>query len=182
MGNGWAALKSGDCAAVLLAALGLAGTVPLAGQKGPQALPVGRVITVLGPVDPDSLGFVLMHEHLVSDMLLPDVSTGYRRTGPLPAAFARRFQETGRYFRVPRTPEQQAFWDQPDLTPDMNEHLGKGWLTKSMFVLDDEPTTVAELESYRSKGGGTVVDVTTLGSGARRSDYAVSPSARVSMW
>jgi len=123
------------------------------------------VITVLGAIDPDSLGPTLMHEHLASDMLLPEVPTGYRRVGPLSAEFVRRFQESGRYFRVPRTPEQQAFWDRPDITADMHEQLGRGWLTNSMFVLDDEATTVAELDRYRARGGGTVVDVTTVGIG-----------------
>src|SRR5262249_36310438 len=94
-----------------------------------------------------------------------DVATGYRGTGPLPPLFVRRFQESGRYFRVPRTAAQFAFWDRPNLSPDMTEGLGRGWLTKSMFVLDDEAATIDELTQFRADGGGTIVDVTPVGIG-----------------
>jgi phosphotriesterase-related protein len=108
-----------------------------------------------------------MHEHLASNMLLPDVPTGYHGTGPLPPLFVRHFQESGRYFRVPRTAEQLAFWDRPNLSPDMTEHLGQGWLTKSMFVLDDHAATTDELARFRQGGGGAVVDVTPVGIGRK---------------
>ncbi len=125
----------------------------------------GRIMTVRGPIDPSQLGIVLMHEHLASDMLLPDVPTGYRGHGPLTSAFVRRFQETGRYFRMPRTAEQTAFWDAPNLEPTMLDGLGRGWLTKSQFVLDDREAAAQELEAFRTAGGGSVVDVTTIGIG-----------------
>jgi len=154
--------------------VGLLGTLSLALFARPTSAPAqaaatpavrGRVITVQGPIDPDSIGMTLMHEHLVSNMLLPDAATGYRGSGPLPAGFVRRFQESGRYFRVPRTPEQQAFWDRADLAPDMNGRLARGWLTRSMFVLDDARATLDELAAFKAAGGATVVDATTVGIG-----------------
>ena len=128
---------------------------------------VGSVVTVRGPIHPDSLGITLMHEHLASNMLVPDVPTGYPGHGPLTPAFIRRFQETGRYFRVPRTPEQLAFWDAPNLDRPMLDRMSQGWLTKSQFVLDDEAATLADLAAFRAGGGGAVVDVTTVGIGRK---------------
>jgi phosphotriesterase-related protein len=151
---------------------------------GAGRVPVGRVITVTGPVDPDSVGVALMHEHLASNMLLPAVPTGYRGTGALPPLFVRHFQESGRYFRVPRTAQQLAFWDRPNLSPDMRDHLAEGWLTKSMFVLNDEAATTDELAAFRAEGGGTIVDVTPIGIGrdpAQLRRLAETSGARVVM-
>lgn len=143
--------------------------VALAGAAGPAVVPAqsipGRVMTVTGPVSPDSLGMTLMHEHLFIDFLLPDVTTGYRGTGPLPAPFARRFQQTGRYFRVPTTPERQAFWDAADVTPAMDDGFRRGWLSRVNMQLDDGRIALEELARFKAAGGGAVVDVTTVGIG-----------------
>ena len=102
----------------------------------------GRVITVTGEIDPDSVGITLMHEHLASNLLVPDAATGYKGRGQLTPQFIRRFQETGRYYRVPRTPE-----------------------SLSNFVLDDTAAALEELATFRRLGGNTLVDVTTVGIG-----------------
>lgn len=97
---------------------------PLAAQTSGAA--VGKVLTVRGPIAPDSLGFTVPHEHLFVDFLLPDVPTGYRRVGPPPPAFVRRFQELGNIYWIPRTPEEHAFWDRPVVTADMIDRLRRG--------------------------------------------------------
>jgi phosphotriesterase-related protein len=102
----------------------------------------GRVITVTGDLDPDSVGITLMHEHLASNLLVPEAGTGYNRKGPPTPLFVRRFQETGRYYRVARSPE-----------------------ALDVFVLDDTAATLDELATFRRLGGNTLVDVTTVGIG-----------------
>ena len=37
---------------------------------------VGKIQTVLGPIDPDDLGFTLMHEHIFIDISVRFVSPG----------------------------------------------------------------------------------------------------------
>jgi hypothetical protein len=54
-----------------------------------QRRAAGRVITVTGDVDPDSVGITLMHEHLASNLLVPDAGTGYKAG---PSAVLRRFR------------------------------------------------------------------------------------------
>lgn len=99
-----------------------------------QSRSAGRVITVTGDLDPDSVGITLMHEHLASNLL--------GGPGQVTPNLIRRFQETGRYYRVPRTPEGLA-----------------------TFVLDDSAATLEELATFRRLGGNTLVDVTTVGLG-----------------
>lgn len=142
----------------------------------PPAAPAGVVMTVTGPVHPEPLGATLMHEHLASDMLLPEVPTGYRGSGPLPPLFVRRFQETGRYYRVPRPAEEQAVWDRPDLAPVMHERLGRGWLTRSMFVLDDSVAAVAQLEAFRARWGRTATSASGRGSPGARDPARPDPA------
>lgn len=150
--------------AQILTLMVLAGPVVISAQSGP-AVPTGRVMTVLGPIHPDSLGFTLPHEHLFVDFLLPDVATGYRRTGAPPPAFVRRFQQLGNIYWVPRTAEQLAFWDRPVLTIDMIERLRQGWQTKSNYVLDGDAEAREEVEGYLAAGGRSLVDVTPVGIG-----------------
>jgi len=66
----------------------------------------------------------------------------------------------------------------------MNAGLAQGWLTKSMFVLDDEGATMDELAAFRQGGGGTIVDVTPIGIGrdpARLRRLAEASDVRVVM-
>lgn len=120
-----------------------------------QRRSAGRVITVTGEIEPDSVGITLMHEHLASNLLVPEAGTGYNGNGPLTPLFIRRFQETGRYYRVPRTPESLA-----------------------NFVLDDTAAALEELATFRRLGGNTLVDVTTVGIG--RDPVLIRDLARLS--
>jgi phosphotriesterase-related protein len=142
--------------------LGIAAPLAVIAQSTPAT---GRIQTVTGPIDPDSLGFTLPHEHLFVDFLLPDLPTGYRRSGAPTPTFVRRFQQLGNIYWVPRTAEQRAFWDRPTLTIDMLERLRQGWQTKTNYVLDDESEAIEETDRYLAAGGRSLVDVTPVGIG-----------------
>ena len=99
----------------------------------------GKVMTVRGAVDPDALGFALMHEHLYLDL------------------------------RPNHPPDQPidadgADWDAPlDLS---NLHLARRALPlQDNYVLSDEDDAIAEISRFRDLGGGTIVDVTSRGLG-----------------
>ncbi len=100
----------------------------------------GKAITVLGPVDPDHLGFTLMHEHLYLDL---------RRNHPTDPDL---------------TPEERALWEaEVDLS---NLHLARRVLPlQDNYVLDAEDSAIAEVSHYRALGGQTIVDVTSRGLG-----------------
>jgi len=147
---------------LLAVTLGLPFAQGVAGQGRPAT---GKVQTVTGPIDPDSLGFTLPHEHLFIDFLFTDRDTGYRRAGLPPLEFVRAFQQLGNIYWVPRTSEQLAFWDRPTLTLDMLERLRSGWQSKSNYVLDDESEAMEEVRRYQATGGRSLVDVTPVGVG-----------------
>ncbi|MEZ4456287.1 MAG: hypothetical protein R2882_07020 [Gemmatimonadales bacterium] len=130
-----------------------------------QGPATGRIQTVTGPIHPDSLGFTLPHEHLFVDFLLPDLPVRSARTGPMAEAFARRFQQLGNIYWVPRTAREQAFWDRPTLTIDLIERMRWGWQTRLNYVLDDESEAREEVEAYLAAGGKSLVDVTPVGIG-----------------
>ena len=100
----------------------------------------GKVMTVQGAVDPDRLGFTLMHEHLYLDLRknhLPDPSLA---------------------------PTERAVWEsEVNLS---NLHLARrGFPLLDNYLLDDEDDTIAEVSRFEGLGGGTIVDVTSRGLG-----------------
>jgi phosphotriesterase-related protein len=112
----------------------------------------GRVQTVLGPVSPEELGVTLPHEHLFAD-----ITTLVEE--PFEASQRARAHE-----------------------PVALENLG--WLRYNYFRnfdnarLTDEETALSEVDLFRRAGGGTIVDVTTVGIG--RDPVALARVARVS--
>ena len=98
----------------------------------------GKVMTVRGPIDPDQLGQTIMHEHLLITLFktrAPDENT-------------------------PAT--EWALWDE-ELTLD-NLHLArdrKG--IRDNLVLLDVQTAIDEAREFRHHGGGTIVEVTSIG-------------------
>lgn len=151
--------------AILMFAAVAGGWCGSAAAQQPAGLPTGRIQTVTGAIDPDSLGFTLPHEHLFVDFLLPDLPTGYRRVGPPSPLFVRRFLELANISWVPRTPEELAFWDRPTVTIDMIDRLRHGWQTKSNYVLDSDDEAAEEVAGYLAAGGRSLVDVTPVGIG-----------------
>ena len=112
----------------------------------------GKVQTVLGTIAPEELGITLPHEHLFADITTlveaPDEAS----------LRARAYQ------------------------PVSLENLG--WVRYNYFrnfdnsVLNDEDTALSELDLFRRAGGGTIVDVTTVGIG--RDPIALARVARAS--
>jgi phosphotriesterase-related protein len=101
------------------------------------------VMTVRGPVPAEALGLVLSHEHLLCDLR--------SRWHPPP-------------------PDRPDLWALVDADPGP---LARGPLAADPYVcrpnllLDDPDVMAAELGYFRAAGGGTVVELTTLGLGPR---------------
>ena len=112
----------------------------------------GSVQTVLGPVPPSGLGITLPHEHLFVDL-----------SSLLNVPPNARAQELA---RLPFTVENL------------------GWIRYNYFshydnvILENEETCLSELSLFRRAGGGTIVDVTTVGIG--RDPIALARVARAS--
>ena len=103
----------------------------------------GKALTVRGPVDPDSLGVTLMHEHLV------DI--------PMPSRTRKPGNDT------PAT--QAAFWDQP-LTLENLHAARRDWpYIYDQYVLQDGKVAAQEVMEFKYHGGSTLVDLTCTGVG-----------------
>ncbi|WP_166352428.1 phosphotriesterase family protein [Phytoactinopolyspora limicola] len=98
----------------------------------------GKVLTVTGPADPETLGVVSMHEHIFLDITRPEHNPrpGYNS----PAA------------RTPLTLDNLA-----------DVRSGTGNIDNDQLGNFDEQ--LAEILPYRYAGGGTLVDVTNIGLG-----------------
>ena len=100
----------------------------------------GKVMTVHGPIDPDVLGPTLMHEHLFIIFykgVLPDHYT-------------------------PAT--DWCMWEQ-ELTMDKLDLVRARKPLRDNWLLVDERSAIEEVMEFRYRGGGTIVDVTSIGIG-----------------
>lgn len=99
--------------------------------------PSGKVQTVLGAVEPGTLGITLTHEHLLIDV--------------------------GCYFEMPEEASKRYYVDKP-VTMDM---LGKVWemwqFVRDQQQLLDEQVATEEVLKYRYAGGHSLVDTTSIG-------------------
>lgn len=100
----------------------------------------GRVQTVLGPVPPERLGATLMHEHLFLDI---------RRPAHTPN---------------PRPGEWDAAAQDP-LGLDTLAAVRRGRPNADNDILGDFDTALDEVGDFVRQGGGTMVEVTTIGIG-----------------
>ena len=97
----------------------------------------GRVQTVRGLCSPDELGPTMMHEHLLIDLR------------PL--------------FRGPADPTTRAIARAP-ITLDNLSWVHCHWSSSlDNLVLDNEDVAVREALVFRAAGGGTIVDVSSVG-------------------
>ena len=97
----------------------------------------GQVQTVLGPVEPESLGPTSMHEHLLLSLEC--------------------------YFSMPDEASGRWIVDQP-ITMDILGRLPSIWQThRDSINLIDERVAVEEAMAWRLQGGGTIVDATSIG-------------------
>ncbi|KES04948.1 phosphotriesterase [Streptomyces toyocaensis] len=127
-------------------------TDPTAGADGVPAtaqVSGGTVVTVTGEVQPDALGAVLPHEHLLSDVAPPgDTAESWAAVGPARPTAASRL----RLYRAP-------------LTMELLGEVGMGAPNRDNWLLGDEELATAEATAFRRAGGATLVDVTTVGRG-----------------
>ena len=110
-------------------------------QKAPEQVPdlAGKVLTVNGPANPGSLGATMAHEHIFINRNHPN----------RPA---------------PTTATRVRFYLKP-LTMDMLGAVTMGYPNRDNLILGDETTALQELADYRKRGGGTLVEVTSIGLG-----------------
>lgn len=108
---------------------------------------VGKIVTVSGPMDPMTLGHTLMHEHIFIDFTVPDED---------PA----RWTIAGRKRPIGAT--DVALYNSP-LTIENISAVMLGKPNRDNWILNDEKTALAEVAEYKQRGGGAIVDVTSVG-------------------
>jgi phosphotriesterase-related protein len=101
---------------------------------------VKKIMTVLGPVDPEEVGVAMMHEHIVIDLSCN--------------------------FVEPQEASMRARMHDP-ITPDMIWLLKRRpfSVTLDNMVLGDEEVAIEEIGYYWREGGETIVDCTSVGIG-----------------
>ena len=98
----------------------------------------GKAMTVVGPVEPEQLGFTLMHEHLYLDLSKNHMPDPDSTATQLDAWF---------------TPLQLS-----------NLHLARRMLpVVDNYILSSKSDAIAEVSDFARLGGGTLVDVTSRG-------------------
>jgi len=132
-----------------LIVLGLSTMLPVWPVSQAQAAgeATGKIMTVLGPIDPAQVGHALMHEHLFSDFTLPDMEP-------------ERWKRAGRKRLIGAT--DVALYNAP-LTMDNLGVVALGAYNRDNWQLDDEATAIAEMQDFKRHGGSTLVDVTSIG-------------------
>ena len=101
----------------------------------------GKVMTVKGLIDPESLGITLMHEHLFVG--------GYFDDRHKPDRF------------VPAT--ESAIWYEKFTLGNLHHNSKRGGSVGDAWVLKDEKMGTSEITEFLNWGGSTVVDVTNIG-------------------
>lgn len=108
----------------------------------------GKVMTVLGPVDPAELGVVNPHEHLLIDFL----AVGEEAQKSHQVAFAQRAGS-------------EAKWEEPISLRTYYEARRNPFLFRDTLQLTDVDDAAEALEEYKQAGGGCICDVTPIGVG-----------------
>jgi phosphotriesterase-related protein len=93
-----------------------------------------KAMTILGPVPADQLGHILTHEHILSDV--PDCGL------------------------QPLYPELLDHKVTIDILGKLRRDI---WSCKDNLRLDEPEVSLQEVASFKAKGGGTLVDVTSVG-------------------
>jgi phosphotriesterase-related protein len=97
----------------------------------------GSVMTVDGPIDPDSLGLTLTHEHI-----LLDISS---------------------YCPVPHTESEREMMEAPLTIERMGAVRRDPMRVRDNTIIDDRDLALSELREFAELGGRTVVDVSPEG-------------------
>ena len=99
----------------------------------------GRAQTVLGTVPPEELGITMMHEHLLVDLR--------------------------RFFHEPEDPQERIIAHAP-VDIDSLSWVFMNWSgSLDNLVLSDQGVAADEVSIFKKEGGGTLVDVTSVGLG-----------------
>ena len=123
---------------------------PVVGQTpATSAVPnmVGQVMTVTGPIDPNELGQTIMHEHIFIDFTVMDDT---------PA----RWSAAGRVKPVGATAVGR--YNAP-LTMDILGDVMLGAANRDNRLLTDEQVAIDEVLEFKRRGGGAIVDTTSIG-------------------
>lgn len=107
-------------------------------------LPPGKIVTVTGPIEPSELGQTMIHEHIFVDLQpwwrAPEPRFSYREVA-IQAPVSMNI--LGILRRDP-------------------------YANKTNLILDEPDVAIEELLRYRRAGGGSIVEVTSVGLGGRR--------------
>lgn len=101
--------------------------------------PTGKVQTVLGEVEPSTLGITLTHEHLLIDLRC--------------------------YFKMPEEASNRWYVDRPVTMDILGKVPGMFYANQDNQMLLDERFAIEEILKYRYAGGDSLVDTTSLGIG-----------------
>ena len=99
----------------------------------------GMIQTVLGAVDPDELGPTLTHEHLLVDV--------------------------GCYLEEPDEASERHYVNAPIAIDNLGASASRWFRIRDQLRLYDEDEAIADAAAFRHRGGGTIVDVTSIGIG-----------------
>lgn len=118
----------------------------------------GKVQTVLGPIDPENVGFTLPHEHLLCDLFktsaVPEDMAHYLG-GWLPPEL---------HAGEPTT-TQRSKWGQ-EITLENRAESYRDWFYYGASIgLDSVEDAVDELRAYHAVGGGCIVELSSIGMG-----------------
>lgn len=128
-------------------------TAPAGGQgqvvTTPRPVPnlAGQVMTVNGPISPDQLGMTITHEHVFIDFTVPDDT-------PERWAAANRTRPVGA--------TAVGLYNAP-LTMNILSAVSLGAVNRDNWLLVDEQVAIDEVTEFKRRGGGTIVDTTSIG-------------------
>jgi phosphotriesterase-related protein len=114
----------------------------------------GKILTVRGPVEPDQLGVTLTHEHIFIDLRRTHLP---HRTWKIDAD---RVVADSPDEDFPAT--ELARWEAKLDLSNMHQARAVAPIADN-YVLSDERLAIEELLAFKAAGGGTVVDVTSIG-------------------
>lgn len=130
--------------AISVVAVVVAGGPPVAGQAAtPREIPnmAGKILTVMGPIDPAELGSTLMHEHIFIDFQNPVARAAISRATDLGLHLAPVTLETLSGVRYRGVPNRDNLY------------------------LTDLGEAIEEVMEFKRRGGGAIVDTTSIGLG-----------------
>jgi phosphotriesterase-related protein len=99
----------------------------------------GKALTVLGPVEVDSLGITLPHEHVLMDITA--------------------------YFAEPKEATERRLAYQPVSMENLHWVCTHMMSNRDDLIMDDEELAIRELMRFKKAGGDTIVDMSCIGMG-----------------